>query len=109
MKTRIATLIIASLALPLVAEEAGAKGPKRPKGDPAKHFAKLDADSDSFISKEEFAKSPMAKKDAARAGAVFAKKDKDADGKLSKEEFLTKPEGGKGRKKGGKSAEESSL
>lgn len=109
MKTHIATLIIASLALPLVAEDAGAKGQKRPKGDPAKHFAKLDADSDSFISKEEFAKSPMAKKNAAKADAVFAKKDKDGDGKLSKVEFLTKPDGGKGKRKGGKSAEESSL
>ena len=59
--------------------------------DPAKVFAKLDANSDGSISKEEFLASPGAKKDAAKAEESFAKKDKDKDGKLSKEEFTAAP------------------
>jgi Ca2+-binding EF-hand superfamily protein len=55
--------------------------------DPAKAFAKLDANSDGSVSKEEFLNSPQAKKDATKAEESFGKRDKDKDGKLSKEEF----------------------
>lgn len=65
--------------------------PKKPKMDPAKAFAKLDANKDDSISKDEWAASPQAKKDAEKAEKAFANKDKDKDGKLSKEEFTAAP------------------
>jgi hypothetical protein len=72
------------------AEPAKAK----PKHDPAKVFKKKDADSDGFLSKEEFLKGA---KNAAAAETAFGKRDKNGDGKLSKEEFMPKPKG-KGKK-----------
>ena len=67
------------------AEEAKpeAKGDK-PKRDPEAVFKKLDANSDSAVSLEEF---KTGKKDAAKAEENFKKRDKDGDGKLSLEEF----------------------
>lgn len=64
---------------------------KKPKMDPAKAFAKLDANSDGSVSKEEYMASPQAKKDSAKAEKSFAGRDKDKDGKLSKEEFTAAP------------------
>ena len=81
--------VLALTSITLSAAEGDA--PKKPKQDPAKVFAKLDSNSDGSISKEEWAASPQAKKDAARAEKAFANKDKDKDGKLSKEEFTTAP------------------
>ena len=60
-----------------------AKGDK-PKRDPAEVFKKLDANSDSAVTLEEF---KSGKKDAAKAEENFKKRDKDGDGKLSLEEF----------------------
>lgn len=87
----IATLlsVLALTSLTVTAAEEGAK--KKPKADPAKAFAKLDANSDGSLSKEEFLASPQAKKDAAKAEKAFGAKDKDGDGKLSKEEFTAAP------------------
>lgn len=88
MKAIITILSVLALAsFSLNAAEGGAKK----KADPAKAFAKLDANSDGSISKEEFLASPQAKKDAAKAEKNFANKDKDKDGKLSKEEFTAAP------------------
>lgn len=86
------TTILSVLALASIsASAAEGDAPKKPKHDPAKTFAKLDSNSDGSISKEEWAASPQAKKDAARADKVFGNKDKDKDGKLSKEEFTAAP------------------
>lgn len=90
MKAITTILSVLALASIVNAAEGDAKKEK-PKMDPAKAFAKLDANSDGSISKEEFLASPGAKKDAAKAEESFAKKDKDKDGKLSKEEFTAAP------------------
>jgi Ca2+-binding EF-hand superfamily protein len=82
--TLLSLLAIASFVN--AADEKKEEG-KKPKADPAKAFAKLDANSDGSISKEEFMASPQAKKDATKAEESFGKRDKDKDGKLSKEEF----------------------
>lgn len=89
IQTTIAALAFAALAFPSFAEEPK-EAPAKPKHDPAKVFKKKDADSDGFLSKEEFTKGA---KDAAKAETAFGKKDKDADGKLSMEEFTAKPKG----------------
>jgi hypothetical protein len=73
-------------AAPTAAKPDAAKGDK-PKKDPAEVFKKLDANGDGKISAEEWAASPMAKKDAAKANEIFSKKDKDGDKSLSLEEF----------------------
>lgn len=83
---KVITTLLSVLALASLVNAAD-EGAKKPKADPAKAFAKLDANSDGSLSKEEFLASPQAKKDAAKAEASFGKKDKDGDGKLSKEEF----------------------
>ncbi|GEP44097.1 EF-hand domain-containing protein [Brevifollis gellanilyticus] len=86
---KVITTILSLLAIATfvnAADEKKEEG-KKPKMDPEKIFAKLDANSDGSISKEEYLASPQAKKDAAKAEASFAKKDKDSDGKLTKEEF----------------------
>ncbi len=101
----LAAIALAALMVPAIAEEpkkdapAGepakeAAGKHKPKHDPAKVFKKKDADSDGFLSKEEFTKGA---KDAAKAETAFGKRDKDGDGKLSMEEFAPKPKG-KGKK-----------
>lgn len=97
MKTIASLLTVLALAAGLNAAE-GEKPKAKAKMDPAKAFAKLDANSDGSVSKEEFLASPGAKKDAAKAEKGFASKDKDKDGKLSKEEFTAAPAK---KKKGG--------
>lgn len=82
--------ILSVLALASFTANAAEEGAKK-KADPAKAFAKMDANSDGSISKEEFMASPQAKKDAAKAEKGFGMKDKDKDGKLSKEEFTAAP------------------
>lgn len=91
IRSTIAALALAALVSPTFAEETK-EAPAKPKPahDPAKVFKKKDADSDGFLSKEEFTKGA---KDAAKAETAFGKKDKDADGKLSMEEFSAKPKG----------------
>lgn len=81
--------VLALTSLTVHAAEEGAK--KKPKMDPEKAFAKLDANNDGSVSKEEFLASPQGKKDAAKAEKAFGAKDKDKDGKLSKEEFTAAP------------------
>ncbi len=103
MKTCIQILTIAALATSLSFGAEGKEGKKG--GDPAKAFAKCDANSDGSISLEEFKASPKGTKLADKADAVFAKMDADGNGSLSAEEFATPPakggKAGKGKKKGG--------
>jgi hypothetical protein len=80
--------------------EAG-KGTKE-KGSPEEAFKKKDANSDSFLSMEEFVGKAVDEAKT-KAEAMFSKKDKNADSKLSLEEFSAK--GGKGEKGGKKKAE----
>ena len=84
------TTILSVLALASFVNAAEGDA-KKPKMDPAKAFAKLDANSDGSVSKEEYMASPQAKKDSAKAEKSFAGRDKDKDGKLSKEEFTAAP------------------
>ncbi len=84
------TTILSVLALASFTLNAAEEGAKK-KMDPEKAFAKMDANSDGSISKEEFMASPQAKKDAAKAEKGFGMKDKDSDGKISKEEFTAAP------------------
>jgi Ca2+-binding EF-hand superfamily protein len=82
------TTILAVLAMSsvfVVAAEKPADGGK--KRDPEAAFKKIDGDSNSKVSLEEFKNSPMGKKDAAKAEEIFKKKDKDSDGSLTLEEF----------------------
>lgn len=65
-----------------------ASAQEKKKADPAKVFAKKDANGDGKLSKEEFTKGA---KDAAMAEKAFGTKDKDKDGSLSKEEFAAAP------------------
>ena len=95
MKAITTILSVLALASFVNAAEGDAKKDK-PKMDPAKAFAKMDANNDGSVSKEEFMATPQAKKDAAKAEKGFAGKDKDGDGKITKEEF-TAP--GKKKKK----------
>jgi Ca2+-binding EF-hand superfamily protein len=88
--TILSVLALASFTANAADEGAKKDGAKK-KGDPAKAFAKLDANSDGSLSKEEFMASPQAKKDSARAEKGFGMKDKNKDGKLSKEEFTAAP------------------
>ncbi|MES2594825.1 MAG: EF-hand domain-containing protein [Verrucomicrobiota bacterium] len=83
---KVITTILSVLAIASFVNAAD-EGAKKPKMDPEKAFAKIDANSDGSVSKEEYLASPQAKKDSAKAEASFAKKDKDSDGKLTKEEF----------------------
>jgi hypothetical protein len=82
----VALLASASLAL---AADAPAK-PKKPV-DKAAQFAKMDADKDGKVTKDEFLAS--AKDDAAKAKKAdqFAKLDKDKDGSLTLDEFKAPP------------------
>lgn len=85
----------------------GGKGGGR--ANPEEMFKKLDANSDSAVSLEEFKASPRGQKDPAKAEEAFKKMDKDSDGKMSLEEFKTgRPQrgpggpGGEGGKRPGK-------
>jgi Ca2+-binding EF-hand superfamily protein len=100
IRSTIAAFAFAAILSPSFAEETKEEAPKtepakeapakaKPKHDPAKVFKKKDADSDGFLSKEEFSKGA---KDAAKAGTAFDRKDKDKDGKLSLQEFTAKPQ-----------------
>ena len=85
--------VIASLlTLAVFAGFAGfavdASAQEKKKADPAKVFARKDANGDGKLSKEEFTKGA---KDAAMAEKAFGAKDKDKDGSLSKEEFAAAP------------------
>jgi len=86
MKAITTILSVLAMASIVNAAEGDAKKEK-PKMDPEKAFAKLDANSDGSITKEEWMASPQAKKDAAKAEKAFGGKDKDADGKVTKAEF----------------------
>ena len=96
----------------LAAEGKQGKEGKRPPMDPEKIFAKLDANSDGSITKDEFNKGPFEKMDEERRKTVFGRMDANGDGKVSLDEFKTAHEkmkerhakGGKGggRKKGDK-------
>lgn len=90
MKAITTILSVLALASIVNAAEGDAKKEK-PKMDPAKAFAKMDANSDGSVSKEEYMATPQAKKDAAKAEESFGKRDKDKDGKISKEEFTAAP------------------
>lgn len=95
---KLITSILSILALSFTlqaADEAKKPEGEKPKQDPAKYFAKIDANSDGSISLDEMKASPAGKKDEAKAEATFKKKDKDSDGKLTMEEFTA---GGKKKK-----------
>ena len=57
---------------------------EKPKRDPEAAFKKMDANTDGFLSLEEFTGK---KKDATKAETQFKKRDKDGDGKLSLDEL----------------------
>jgi len=82
---RIAFLALATsaLLLPARAEE----GADKPKADPATAFAKIDANSDGSMTKEEFVASPRGQKDPEKAAKKFTKMDADANGSVSLDEF----------------------
>ena len=71
------------LLLPVRAED----GADKPKADPAKAFAKVDANSDGTATKEEFMTTPKAQKDPEKAAKKFTKMDADANGSVSLDEF----------------------
>ena len=104
---RIALVVVATsaLLLPARAEEDADK----PKADPAKAFAKLDANTDGAVTKEEFMASPKAQKDPEKAAKKFTKMDADANGSLSLDEFKAwaqKPKDGNKKGKSSGSSEE---
>ena len=72
-----------ALLLPVRAEESADK----PKADPATAFAKIDANSDGSMTKEEFVASPRGQKDPEKAAKKFTKMDADANGSVSLDEF----------------------
>ena len=72
-----------ALLLPVRAEE----GADKPKADPAKAFAKIDANSDGSVTKAEFVASPRGQKDPEKAANKFTKMDADANGSVSLDEF----------------------
>ncbi len=72
-----------ALLLPVRAEE----GADKPKTDPAKAFAKIDANSDGSMTKAEFMTTPKAQKDPEKAAKKFTKMDADANGSVSLNEF----------------------
>lgn len=94
------------IATPVFAEEA-AKADK-PKADPEAMFKKVDANSDGFLTVEEFTANKPAEK-TEKLKKVFERKDTDKDGKLSLDEMkaqgakkdkAAKEKGGKKGKKG---------
>lgn len=92
--------VLAALALCTsvsFAEEEKAAGDK-PKRDPEAMFKKLDANSDSAVSLEEFKAGPMGKRNPEKAEENFKKRDKDSNNSLSLEEFKA----GQGARRGDK-------
>ena len=67
----------------------------KPKKDPEKVFAKMDLDSDGFLSKEEFIKATEGRKkkngEPVDPEKAFAHLDKNKDGLIDLEEFKSKP------------------
>lgn len=115
MKLLITTLGVLAIAGSLVIAEdkppgppPGPGGPGGPGGkggrpNPEEAFKKMDANSDSSVSLEEFKASPRGQRDAAKAEEAFKKMDKDSDGKVTLEEFKTgRPQRGPGGPGGGK-------
>ena len=101
----IAALATSALLLPARAEE----GTDKPKPDPAKAFAKVDANADGTATKEEFMATPKAQKDPEKAAKRFTKMDADANGSVSLDEFKAwaqKPKGGNKEAKSSGSSEE---
>jgi hypothetical protein len=84
MNRLICTLMTAALAAALAVPTFAADPPepKKPR-DLDKVFQKLDANSDSKVSFEEF----KGKRDETKARKLFDRKDADKDGNLSLEEF----------------------
>jgi hypothetical protein len=104
MKLILNTLTALAISLSFAsAEDAKPAKPAdgKPQMSPEDAFKKMDKDSDSSVTLEEFKASPRGKKDPAKAEEVFKKMDKDSNGKLSLEEFKAHgPKPGKGGKKG---------
>ena len=89
MRTITTRLMIAFTCLGLSAaltSSAGAEEKPKKKPDPAKIFAKKDANGDGSLTLEEL-KSGMKGKALENAEKRFEKMDKDGDGKVSLEEF----------------------
>jgi Ca2+-binding EF-hand superfamily protein len=85
MKRTFLALVVATSALlfPARAEE----GADKRKADPAKAFAKIDANSDGSVTKAEFMASPRGQKDPEKAAKKFTKMDADANGSVTLDEF----------------------
>lgn len=86
MKSLITSLAALAMAANLaIAEDAKPDATKeKPKRNPEDVFKKLDSNSDSSVSVDEF---KAGRKDPAKAEEMFKKRDKDGDGKLTLEEF----------------------
>jgi hypothetical protein len=95
--TTLATLAVATAFAaaeepkPAAPAETPAAADAKPKRDPEQNFKKLDTNSDSALSLEEFKQNALGKRDPAKAEAQFKARDKDADGKLNLEEFKARP------------------
>jgi Ca2+-binding EF-hand superfamily protein len=88
---RISTLILTVLAVAAAESVTLAAPGKAP--DPQKAFSRKDADSDGFLTLDEF-KTGMKDKQLENADKRFKKIDADADGKVSFDEFkagMSKP------------------
>jgi len=83
IRTALVVLATSALLLPARAEE----GADKPKADPAAAFAKMDANTDGAVTKEEFMASPKAQKDPEKAAKKFTKMDADANGSVNLDEF----------------------
>ncbi len=109
--TPMKTLVLSLLLTPVLAFAQDAAKPGKPgKGgkpggnrpSPEDQFKKLDTNTDSAVSLDEFKAGPMGKKDPVKAEELFKKLDKDSDGKLTVEEFKTRgPRKGGDKKPGG--------
>jgi Ca2+-binding EF-hand superfamily protein len=81
---RISTLVLAIAAIAAVESVSLAEPAKAP--DPQKMFARKDANSDGFLSLEEY-KTGMKDKQLEKADKRFKKIDSNGDGKVSFDEF----------------------
>jgi len=94
MKIRIVTLAAFAALLPLTLVHA-ADGDQKPKKSP---FARLDANGDGVVTKEEFMASPQGTKNPDAAAKRFAHLDKNGDGNVSADEFKAGAPQGEGKK-----------
>ena len=85
MKRTFLALVVATSTLLLTARAE--EGADKPKADPAKAFAKIDANSDGSVTKAEFMASPRGQKDPEKAAKKFTKMDADANGSVNLDEF----------------------